>query len=316
MKCLVTGGTGFIGSHLIEALLAKDMQVTTLVQYTFNGDLGWIDHLKDGVNIIYGDIRDPGTVARAVHGNDCVLHLAASISIPYSYQNPREVIETNVLGTLNVLEATRAYGSRMIHTSTSEVFGTPKTVPINEQHPVKPQSPYAASKAAADRICEAYRCSYGLPITILRPFNTFGPRQSPRAIIPWIILQLLDGDTVKLGNLDPTRDFTYVKDTVSAMVLATQAKIDEELNLGTGRDIRMGDLVQLIARLMDKEAKIEITEGQKRPFGSEVMKLQSDNQLAQKLLGWKPAWNLEDGLRETISWFKENRELYKNTNYP
>jgi dTDP-glucose 4,6-dehydratase len=316
---LVTGSEGFIGSALTERLLEMGAHVKGCVLYNFKGDLGWVAHLADKVELYFGDVRDYNAVEDSMQGIHTVFHLAASISVPYSILHPRETIETNIVGTLNVLKAAQAkHVRKIVHVSSSEIFGTPEYVPIDEKHPRNPQSPYAASKEAADSLCKSFYYSYGLPVNIIRPFNTFGPRQSPRAVIPNILLQLLNGDVLKLGNLKPSRDFTYVKDTVDGILLGGLLKANgEEVNLGTGQEISVGSLVKLIARLMGKE-HYELKRERKRVRRqeAEVIRLVSDNTKAKKVLGWKPAYTLEEGLVKTIEWFKENKDLYKNLDYP
>lgn len=317
-RVLVTGSEGFIGSHLTEKLLGLGATVRAFVLYNFKGDLGWISHLKEKAEVFFGDIRDYDAVEDSMKNIDVVFHLAASISVAYSILHPREVVETNVLGALNMLTAARKMNvGRIVHTSTSEVFGTPEYTPIDEKHPRNPQSPYAASKDAADKLCKAFYCSYDLPLVIIRPFNTFGPRQSPRAIIPSIILQLLKGDILRVGNLDPTRDFSYVEDTASAFLLAGLADVvGEEINLGTGREISIGNLVKLIAKLMQKEKySIKKDSGRTRSSHAEVKRLIADNAKADRLLKWRPEYSLEDGLERTIDWFRNNRHAYKYLDY-
>lgn len=315
---LITGSEGFIGSHLAEKLLVLGANVRAFVLYNFKGDLGWISHLKEKTEIYFGDVRDYDAVEASMKDIDIVFHLAASISVPYSILHPREVIETNILGTFNILTAARKMRvEKLIHTSTSEVFGTPEYVPIDEKHPRNPRSPYAASKDAADKLCKAFYCSYNLPVVIIRPFNTFGPRQSARAIIPSIILQMSNGNALKIGNLDPTRDFSYVEDTANGFLLAGLANvIGEEINLGTRKEIAIGELVKLIARLMGKE-KYELQRDRKRVRAShaEVMRLISDNAKATRLLKWKPEYTLEDGLTKTIDWFSKHGDAYKYLDY-
>lgn len=318
-EVLVTGSEGFIGSALTERLLEMGAHVKGFVLYNFKGDLGWVAHLSDKIELYFGDVRDYNAVEDSMQGIDTVFHLAASVSVPYSILHPRETIDTNIIGTLNVLKAAQSKNvRRIVHISSSEIFGTPEYVPIDENHPRNPQSPYAASKVAADSLCKSYYYSYGLPVVIIRPFNTFGPRQSPRAIVPTIILQLLNSDVLKLGNLKPSRDFTYVKDTVEGILLGGLLKANgEEINLGTGTEISIGSLVKLIARLIGKEQYVLEEEGKRvRRREAEVVRLISDNSKARNVLSWKPAYTLEEGLVNTIEWFKENKGLYKNMDYP
>jgi NAD dependent epimerase/dehydratase len=317
-QVLITGSEGFIGSNLTEKVLGMGASVRAFVLYNFKGDLGWISHLKDKVEVFFGDVRDYDAVEASMKDVDTVFHLAASISVPYSILHPREVVETNVMGTFNVLTAARKIGvGTVVHTSTSEVFGTPEYVPIDERHPRNPRSPYAASKDAADKLCKAFYCSYGLPVIIIRPFNTFGPRQSPRAIIPSIILQMSNGDVLRIGNLDPTRDFSYVEDTTDGILLAGLSKtFGEEINLGTGKEIAVGELVKLVARLMGK-TRYEVRKERRRVRSSqvEVVRLIADNAKARRLLKWKPAYSLEEGLAKTIDWFSKHGDAYKYLDY-
>lgn len=318
-EVLVTGSEGFIGSALTERLLETGAHVKGFVLYNFKGDLGWVAHLSDKIELYFGDVRDYNAVEDSMRGIDTVFHLAASVSVPYSILHPRETIDTNIIGTLNVLKAAQSENVRkIVHISSSEIFGSPEYVPIDEKHPRNPQSPYAASKVAADCLCKSFYYSYGLPVVIVRPFNTFGPRQSPRAIVPTIILQLLNGDVLKLGNLKPSRDFTYIGDTVEGILLGGLLKANgEEINLGTGTEISIGSLVKLIARLIGKEQYVLEEESKRvRRREAEVIRLISDNTKAKSFLHWKPTYTLKEGLVNTIEWFRENREFYKNLDYP
>jgi UDP-glucose 4-epimerase len=298
----VTGADGFIGSHLVERLVERGDTVRALAQYNSFGSWGWIDSLapetRDKVEVVSGDIRDAGCVLEFVRGVDIVYHLAALIAIPYSYRAPRSYVDTNVSGTLNVLEAARSLGTpRVVVTSTSEVYGTARSVPISEAHPLQGQSPYSASKIGADKLAESYNLSFELPVVTLRPFNTFGPRQSARAVIPTIITQLAAGnERVNLGNLTPTRDFTFVRDTVEAFI---------------------GDLAETIARLMDRPIALHQEDERFRPDASEVMRLVCDASALRAATGWSPAWTLEDGLRQSIAWFTDPSNLagYRTTRY-
>ncbi|MDA1349197.1 MAG: GDP-mannose 4,6-dehydratase [Chloroflexi bacterium] len=314
---VVTGAGGFIGSHLVETLARKGSKVKALVRYVGSGAFGWLSRtdpaLGENVEVIQGNLRDAASVSDLVRDAEIVFHLGAVISIPYSYINPSEVSAVNVGGTLNVLNACREAGvGRLIHTSTSEVFGTAQYVPIDEKHPLQGQSPYSASKIAADKLVESYWQSFRLPAVTVRPFNTFGPRQSVRAVIPTIAAQLLKGPEVRLGSLSPTRDFTFVLDTVAGMMRAAQAEnvIGRHINLGTGQEISIRDLVDLMARLMGVDARPVNEERRVRPEGSEVERLLSDNSLARSLLGWSPAVSLDEGLSRTIEWIREHQEVY------
>ncbi|HWC81137.1 MAG TPA: GDP-mannose 4,6-dehydratase [Pseudonocardiaceae bacterium] len=315
----VTGAEGFIGSHLVETLVRRGHQVRALVLYNSFGSYGWLDSLEPEVlaqvEVISGDVRDPACTAEMVAGAHTVYHLAALIAIPYSYRAPRSYVDTNVIGTLNVLDAVRAAGvARLVHTSTSETYGTARTVPISETHPLQAQSPYAASKMAADKLVESYHLSFGVPAVTLRPFNTFGPRQSARAVIPTVVSQLANGARrIQLGALDPTRDFLYVKDTAAAFVAvgtAAASAVEGELfNAGTGEEVSVGTLAEDIARLMDVE--VEITEDPQRirPKNSEVMRLVADASKLRDRTGWQPAYTRDDGLVDTIDWFRRPGNL-------
>ncbi len=319
-KVLITGAGGFIGSHLAERLVELGASVRALVHYNALGTWGWLDQspVKNRLEVVAGDICDRDSVCRAVEGREIVFHLAALIAIPYSYQAPASYIRTNIEGTLNVLQAARdAKVKRVIHTSTSETYGTAQYVPIDEKHPLQGQSPYSASKIGADKIAEAFHLSFVVPVVTVRPFNTFGPRQSARAIIPAIITQLLAGKKVKLGNVTPTRDLNYVADTVEGFVLAasTPTAVGRTINIGSGREISILDLAQMIARLMKKQLKIETEKQRVRPGASEVERLLADNRLARELLGWEPRVGLEDGLKRTIEWMRQNSGRYRSGVY-
>ncbi len=316
-RVLVTGAGGFIGSQLVESLVLAGADVRAFVRYNSRGDAGLLRQLSTGVirelDVVAGDLRDTAAIDRAVRGVEFVFHLGAIISIPYSYKHPMETAETNFMGTLNVLMACLTHDvERLIHTSTSEVYGTAQFTPMDESHPLQGQSPYSASKIGADKLVESFYRSYNLPTVTVRPFNTYGPRQSARAVIPTIITQALTEDCIHLGNLDSRRDFTYVRDTVSGFICAAQAEgiLGQELNLGTGTDISIGELADRIIRLVDRPVEI-ITEPERmRPEKSEVMRLMSDNGLARRALGWEPAYSLEDGLRETVAWIGEHIDFY------
>lgn len=321
MKICVTGAGGFIGSHLAEKLAEQGHEVRAFLRYNSKNSWGWLEgaeYAKE-MEIISGDIRDFDLVRQAVHGCDRVYHLAALIGIPYSYVSPLAYVKTNVEGTYNVLQAARDCGvERVIHTSTSEVYGTARYVPIDEGHPITPQSPYSATKASADYLALSYYRSFGLPVTVVRPFNTYGPRQSARAIIPTIISQLLDGkEEISLGNLSPTRDLTFVDDTVLGFLAASEAPgaVGEVLNLGTGTEISMGDLALLIGKIMGKSFRITPDEQRIRPEKSEVERLLSNPSKMNALTGWKAAVSLEEGLKRTAEWMKDRRALYKSGIY-
>ena len=326
---LITGAGGFIGSQLVEALLANGARVRAFVRYNSRGDPGLLRFsslpLPTGegrgegkIEVIAGDVRDPQAIQAAVKGCEVVFHLGALISIPYSYRHPVEVAETNFMGTLNVLMACREFGvKRLVHTSTSEVYGTALRVPIDESHPLQGQSPYSASKIGADKLAESFYCAYGLPVTTIRPFNTFGPRQSARAVIPTIITQALTLSTIRLGNLDTRRVFTYVDDTVNGFLMAAQAKGAEgqTFNLGTGREIRIGDLARLVIEMVARPVKIVVDPERLRPEKSEVQRLLSDNRMARKLLDWQPLVSFEQGLERTIAWVSSHLDLYRPGRY-
>lgn len=329
-KVLVTGAGGFIGSHLVEKLAADGAEIRAFVEYDSRGSWGWLDDAApetlDAVEIIAGDIRDSHAVRQAVAGCDTVLHLAALIGIPYSYLAPESYVDTNVTGTLNVVQAATDLGvSRVVHTSTSEVYGTAQYVPIDEKHPLNPQSPYAATKVGADQIALSYGRSFGTPVTVVRPFNTYGPRQSARAVIPTIITQLAAHDptsgpaTIRLGATAPTRDFTYVGDTVAGFLAAAASNgaVGDVVNIGTNFEISVGDTARTIAELMGVEIRIETEDTRLRPDASEVERLWCDNKKAAELIGWQPAHaglpGFRRGLEATIDWFANptNRAGYK-----
>jgi len=315
-KVLVTGAGGFIGSHLTERLVEIGAKTRAFVRYTSTSSWGWLDHspLKNEFEVMLGDIRDHDIVSRAVADADVVFHLAALIAIPYSYHAPVSYVRTNIEGTLNVLQgAQRAGSSLVVHTSTSEVYGTARTVPINEDHPLQGQSPYSASKIGADKIAESFHLSFGLPVVTVRPFNTFGPRQSARAVIPTIVTQALTGSEIRLGNLEPTRDLNYVTDTVEGFIKAaeTPQAVGQVINLGSGREISIRDLASLILRILDKDLPIASEDVRRRPENSEVDRLCADNRKGQSILGWAPKYSLEEGLAATIEWIRENSERYR-----
>lgn len=316
----MTGAGGFIGSHLTERLVEMGARTRALVHYNALGTCGWLDHspMREQIEVIAGDVCDRDSVRHAMQDVDIIFHLAALIAIPYSYHAPASYVHTNMEGTLNVLQVARELSvERVVHTSTSEVFGTARYVPIDEYHPLKGQSPYSASKIGADKMAEAFHLSFGVPVVTVRPFNTFGPRQSTRAVIPTIITQCLAGRKVRLGNLSPTRDFNYVSNTVDGFVLAsaTPQACGQTINLGSGCEISIGDLAQLIARLIGKPIRIESEAERMRPEGSDVERLLADNTLAQQVLAWKPNISLEEGLQRTIDWVQKHLERYRPGDY-
>ena len=328
-KLLVTGADGFIGSHLTEELVRRGHEVKVFVLYNSFNSWGWLDRCAPEVQgqfeVFAGDIRDPHGVKQAMQGCEAVLHLAALIAIPYSYHSPDTYVDTNVKGTLNVLQAARELGlGRVVHTSTSEVYGTAQFVPITEAHPLQGQSPYSATKIAADQLAYSFYTSFNLPVIIARPFNTYGPRQSARAVIPTIITQIANGERqIKLGAVSPTRDFNYVKDTVAGFIAALEAKQGdgEVVNFGSNYEISIGDTAQLIAEAMNTEIEIITDEVRLRPEKSEVNRLWADNTKAKQLLGWAPAYGdregFKRGLAETAQWFAEgdNLQAYKANLY-
>jgi len=324
-RTLVTGADGFIGSHLAEALVRAGHRVRAFVMYNSFNSLGWLDRspaeVRGAMEIFAGDIRDPHGVKKSMEGCDAVMHLAALIAIPYSYHSPDAYVDTNVRGTLNVLQAARDLGvARVVHTSTSEVYGTAQRVPIDEQHPLQAQSPYAATKIGADQLALSFHRSFGTPVSVLRPFNTYGPRQSARAVIPATIIQLLAGrGPVRLGALHPTRDFNFIGDTVRGFIACagSDAALGEVVNLGSNFEVSIGDTARLIAEIIGTGLELENDPARLRPAASEVDRLWADNAKAARLLGWKPHYAGMDGLRrglsETIEWFRDpaNRGAYK-----
>jgi NAD dependent epimerase/dehydratase len=321
---LITGAEGFIGSHLVEALVAQGRRVRAMAQYNSFGRYGWLDTLPEAtrqqVELVMGDVRDPFSVREAMRGVDAVMHLAALIAIPYSYVAPASYVDTNVMGTLNVVQAARDLGiQKVVHTSTSEVYGTAQQVPISETHPLVGQSPYSASKIAADQMAYSYYCAFGTPVAICRPFNTYGPRQSLRAVIPTIILQALsDTPQLALGALSPTRDFNFVEDTVLGMIaiLDSEQSLGETINIGSGYEISVGDVVQLVGELTGKALHVKTDATRIRPDASEVERLCCDHRKAKALLGWQPRHaghaGLREGLARSIEWFAQpaNRAHY------
>jgi len=328
-KILVTGADGFIGSHLTETLIRQGHDVKAFVFYNSFNSWGWLDHAPDDIrknlDVFAGDIRDPHGVREAMKGCDVVLHLAALIAIPYSYHSPDSYVDTNVKGTLNVLQAARELGGiKVIHTSTSEVYGTARFVPITEEHPLQGQSPYSATKIGADQLAYSFFASFGLPVTIVRPFNTYGPRQSARAVIPSIIGQVAAGaKSIKLGATSPTRDFNYVQDTVRGFMLAagTDAGVGEVVNFGSNYEISIGDTARMIAEVMGREIEIQTDEARLRPANSEVERLWACNAKAKQLFGWSPEFGdsagFKRGLALTAEWFSDpkNLAMYKTDRY-
>jgi dTDP-glucose 4,6-dehydratase len=314
-KILVTGADGFIGSHLVEELVRRGHDVRAFVLYNSFNSWGWLDHseqeIKKGIEIFAGDVRDPHGVRQAMRGCDVVFHLAALISIPYSYHSPDTYVDTNVKGSLNIVQAARELGvSRVIHTSTSEVYGTARFVPITEEHPLQGQSPYSASKIGADQIALSFYHAFDTPVSIVRPFNTYGPRQSARAVIPTVITQIASGTgKIKIGSLHPTRDFNYVKDTVNGFIAVAESDrtIGEVINIGSNFEISIGETVRLIAEIMKATVEIDSDAQRIRPASSEVERLWADNAKAKRLTGWAPAYGGRDGfkrgLAETVDWF-------------
>ena len=323
MKVMVTGADGFIGSHLTEKLIEAGHQVRAFVFYNSFNSWGWLDTLpKDKlqeIEIFAGDVRDPNGVRQAMQGVEQVYHLAALVAIPFSYHSPDSYVDTNIKGTLNILQAARDLNtSRVLVTSTSEVYGTAQYVPIDEKHPFQGQSPYSATKIGADRLAESFYRSFELPVTIVRPFNTYGPRQSARAVIPTVITQLLDGKTdIKLGAVTPTRDFNYVLDTVAGFlaIAKTPATIGEEINIASQKEISIGELAQELIRQINPAARIECEEIRLRPENSEVNRLLGSNHKLTQLTGWQPQYTLAQGLQETIAWMEHNLDRYKTDIY-
>lgn len=320
---LVTGADGFIGSHLTEELVKKGEKVKAFCYYNSFGTWGWLDTLpseiKNEIEVFMGDIRDPNGVRTAMEGQEIVYHLAALIAIPFSYHSPDSYVDTNIKGTLNVLNAARQVGTkRLLVTSTSEVYGTAQYVPIDEKHPYQGQSPYSATKIGADRLAESFYRSFGLPVTIVRPFNTYGPRQSARAVIPTIITQLLSGKTqISLGSLTPTRDFNFVKDTAKGFITIAgcDEAVGQELNIATGREISIGDLANELIRQINPAAKVVCDQERLRPEKSEVNRLLGSAEKLHALTGWTPRYTFEEGLAETIAWIRGNMENYKTDIY-
>jgi NAD dependent epimerase/dehydratase len=316
-RVLVTGADGFIGSHLVEALVAQNYEVTALSQYNSFNYWGWLEDVacKDQIKVVSGDIRDPHFCKEITRGIDIVFHLAALIAIPYSYVAPDSYVDVNVRGTLNICQAAKENGvSRVIHTSTSEVYGTAQYVPIDEKHPLQPQSPYSASKIGADAMAMSFFNAFGLPVTIVRPFNTYGPRQSARAVIPTIIAQIAAGKKqIKLGDVSPTRDFNYVADTCRGFILLAESQdsVGQTVNIGSNFEISVGDTLELIKSIMKSDVEFITDEQRIRPEKSEVFRLWCDNTLIRQLTGFVPEYSIEDGLRKTIEWFLDPVNLSK-----
>ena len=318
---LVTGAAGFIGGHLVAQLAEDGANVRAFVRYNSRDDRGtldWLGPAVQDVEVIAGDLRDPESVAAATQGADVVFHLGAQIAIPNSYVNPRDFFETNVLGSLNVDQAALNAGvERIVHTSTSEVYGTAQTVPITEDHPLEAQSPYAASKVGADKLMLSFHRSFELPVTVLRPFNTYGPHQSARAVIPTIISQALEAEKIRLGSLEPRRDLTYVADTVAGFIAAANSPkaVGRVMQLGTGHDVSIGEIVDLVADLLEKTITVDVDSRRIRPPASEVQRLISSPRLAEELSGWRPEVSLREGLMRTISWIEANPTRFRRGEY-
>jgi NAD dependent epimerase/dehydratase len=320
-RVLVTGAGGFIGSHLMEALVERGAEVRAFVRYTSRADVGLLKFalqtVIQGIEVIAGDICDQDAIERAAEGCEIIFHLGALISIPYSYHHPVEVVQSNIMGTLNVLQACRRVGCHLVHTSTSEVYGTALRVPIDEEHPLQGQSPYSASKIGADKLVESYWRAFDIKAVTVRPFNTYGPRQSARAVIPTIITQALTQDVIHLGNLEAQRDFTYISDTVEGFIKAAEAGgvEGETFNLGYGSEITIGDLAQEIIGLVGRPVRVVVDEARLRPEKSEVMRLLSDNRKAKERLGWEPKVDIREGLERTIAWISQHLDLYRPGKY-
>ncbi len=321
-KALVTGAGGFIGSQLTELLVAEGASVRAFVRYNSRNDPGMLVYADPAIaaeiEIVAGDLRDPESVTSAASGRELIFHLGAQIAIPYSYVNPRDFVETNVVGTLNVAQAALSSGaSRLIHVSTSEVYGSAQTIPISESHPIEAQSPYAATKIGADKLIDGFHRSFSLPATIVRPFNTYGPRQSARAVIPTIISQALYSDRVRIGSLHPRRDLTFVTDTAAAFVAAasSDAALGETIQLGTGHDVSIGEVAELIAEILEQPLDLEVEKERIRPEASEVQRLISTPEKAKELMGWEPTVDLREGLGKTIEWVRAHPELFRSDEY-
>jgi NAD dependent epimerase/dehydratase len=319
-RVLITGAGGFIGSHLAERVAQFGARTRCFLRYNSRGSLGWLSasQWRSELEIIHGDIRDYGDVLRAAEDVDTIFHLGALVGIPYSYHSPRSYVQTNIEGTFNILEAARHHGTeRLVCTSTSEVYGSSLYLPIDEKHPLQAQSPYAATKAGADKLAESYHLSFGLPVTIARPFNTYGPRQSSRAVIPAIVTQALGQSTVKLGNVHTARDFVFVSDTVEAFtqIAEASATIGKTLNVGTGTETSIHELSEIIFELAGVQCRVEAEEQRRRPETSEVERLCADSSLLNQLTGWTPKVPLREGLTRTIDWIRQNLETYSIGTY-
>jgi NAD dependent epimerase/dehydratase len=321
-KILVTGAGGFVGSHLVEALVKSGAKVRAFVHYNSRNDWGMLEDVDKEilreVEVVASDLRDADAVRTAVEGQEVIFHLGALIGIPYSYVNPRDVVDTNVGGTLNLLSAARHYGlEKIVHTSTSEIYGTAQYVPMDEKHPVNPQSPYAASKSAADLLALSFHRSYDLPVGVIRPFNIYGPRQSARAVIPSIIAQALLKSTINLGSVSPTRDLTFVTDTASGFIAFAECErtVGEVVNLGSSREVSIGQLIEMISAHVNKKIEAVTEKKRVRPEKSEVERLFSDSKKAKTLFGWNPEVDIERGIKETISWMEKNIDRYKQEIY-
>jgi len=319
---LVTGAGGFIGGHLVERLVREGARVRAMVHYNSRGERGTLDWLDPdvvaNVEVAAGELRDSESVATAVSGVEVVFHLGAQIAIPYSYVNPRDFFETNVLGSLNVAQAARSAGvRRVIHTSTSEVYGTAQQIPITEDHPLQPQSPYAASKVGADTLMHSFHRSYELPVTVLRPFNTYGPHQSARAIIPTIVSQALAGGPLRLGSTDPRRDLTFVADTVEGFLAAAEspAAIGQTVQIGTERDVSVQEIVDVVGDILGRQLVVELDPGRVRPEASEVMRLVASPRRARELMRWEPRVDLRTGLARTIEWIERSPQRFRTEQY-
>lgn len=321
-QVLITGAGGFIGSHLTEALVRAGANVRVFIRYNSRAGRGNLEDLEpkvlEQVEIVTGDLRDADIIDRSIKGCDTVFHLGALVGIPYSYKNPREVVETNILGTFNILNSSRDHEvNRIVTTSTSEVYGSARYVPIDENHPLQGQSPYSASKIGADKLAESYFASFNLPVVTIRPFNSYGPRQSARAIIPTLITQSLASQEIRLGNTEALRDFTFVTDTVAGFMAAAESQeaIGKVINVGSGREISIGELAQLIIKITQSSAKLMIDEKRVRPSRSEVTRLLADNHLAKETLGWEPRVSLEEGIERTVAWIAAHLDRFQIGKY-